>query len=84
MVHRKILQDFPKAEEIDYILFNEWMNMIKGKTATAKYIINNLFESGLEVWRMLHTNHEPQNFNAIEELLRKKDRLCQARATNME
>ena len=43
--------------------FNELMNMLNGDLAITRYIGQNVKRSGLEIWRKLHRNNDPNTYN---------------------
>ena len=66
----------PNAKEVDIILFNELMNMITGDLAVTRYIAQNVKKSGLEIWRKLHRNNDPNTHGSKETLKRKIEQLA--------
>ena len=46
-VHQEILTKVPNANELDTLLFNELMSMLKGELASARYIAQNVKRSGV-------------------------------------
>ena len=56
------------------------MNMITGDLALTRYITLNVKKSGLEIWRKLHKNNDPNTHGSKETLKRKIEQLASNRS----
>ena len=63
--------------------FNEMMSMLTGDLATTRYISQNVKKSGLEIWRKLHRNHDPNTYGSKESMKRKIEQLALNRAKDI-
>ena len=63
LIHEEIPKKIPNAAEIDTLLFNELMSMLNGGLAMTRYIAQNVIRSGLEIWRKLDKNNDPNTYN---------------------
>ena len=82
LVHDEILKKATNAEEVDTMLFNELMNMLSGDTAIMRYIAQNVKKSGLEIWRKLHPNNDPNTYNTKDSYRRMIEQLSANRTKN--
>ena len=82
LVHAEILAKIQNAEEIDTMLFNELMNMLNGDLAITRYIAQNVKRSGLEIWRKLHRNNDPNTYNTRDSYRRMIEQLASTRTKN--
>ena len=63
LVHKDIMDQVQNADECDQLMFNELMNMLTGDLAMTRYISQNVKRSGLEIWRKMHRNNDPNTYN---------------------
>ena len=78
-VHQEILTKVPNANELDTLLFNELMSMLKGELASARYIAQNVKRSGVEIWRKLNRNNDPRTYATTDGYRRMIEQLASTR-----
>ena len=79
MVHKEIIGKVPNAHELDTLLFNELLNMLKGDVAITRYIAQNVKRSGVEIWRKLNRNNDPKTYATTDGYRRMIEQLASTR-----
>ena len=79
MVHKDIIDKVPNAHELDTLLFNELLNMLKGDVAITRYIAQNVKRSGVEIWRKLNRNNDPKTYATTDGYRRMIEQLASTR-----
>ena len=58
------------------------MNMITGELSMTRYIAQNVKRSGLEIWRKMHRNNDPNTYNTRDSYKRMIEQLASSRSKN--